>query len=43
MRPMSTRADEIQHSRVFSPSQTLLPDISYTSFTYPGDEEAWPL
>jgi Zn-dependent protease with chaperone function len=37
---MPTRADEIQRSRVFSESQRLFPDISYTSFTYPGDEEA---
>src|SRR5579872_3929248 len=37
---MSVRSDEIQNARVFSPSQVLLPEISYQSFTYPGDEEA---
>jgi len=37
---MSPRAEEIQNARVFSSSQVLLPEISYESFTYPGDEEA---
>ncbi len=37
---MSTRSEEIQHCRVFSPDHILLPDISYTSFVYPGDQEA---
>jgi Zn-dependent protease with chaperone function len=37
---MSSRAAEIQQSRVFSAGQVLLPEISYQSFTYPGDEEA---
>src|SRR6266852_293193 len=37
---MPARAIEIQTSRVFSPAQVLLPDISYKAFIYPGDEEA---
>ena len=37
---MAARASEIQSSRVFSPAQILLPDISYQAFIYPGDEEA---
>jgi Zn-dependent protease with chaperone function/RNA polymerase subunit RPABC4/transcription elongation factor Spt4 len=28
------------NARVYSPNQVLLPEISYQSFTYPGDEEA---
>lgn len=40
MRGMSARADEIQHCRVFSSDQILFPEISYTSFVYPGDQEA---
>ena len=38
--PMSSRAIEIQQSRVFSGDQVLFPEISYKAFTYPGDEEA---
>ena len=37
---MPSRSAEILQARVFSTSQILLPDISYTSFTYPGDEQA---
>jgi Zn-dependent protease with chaperone function len=37
---MSTRAAEIDGCRVFSSNQLSFPDISYTSFVYPGDEEA---
>ena len=29
-----------QDARVFSPDQILFPEISYQTFTYPGDEEA---
>jgi Zn-dependent protease with chaperone function len=29
-----------ENARVFNPDQVLLADISYKSFTYPGDEEA---
>ena len=39
MRRMS-RAAEIDNCRVFSPAQLMFPDISYSSFVYPGDEEA---
>jgi len=31
---------EIQRGRVFSADQVLLPHLSYSSFIYPGDEEA---
>jgi Zn-dependent protease with chaperone function len=37
---MQPRAAEIQQARVFSAGQVLFPHISYTSFTYPGDELA---
>ena len=40
MRAMLTRAAEIETCRVFSADQASFPDISYTSFVYPGDEEA---
>ncbi|MEO8025385.1 MAG: M48 family metallopeptidase [Bryobacteraceae bacterium] len=29
-----------QNARVYSPDQVLFPEISYQTFTYPGDEEA---
>jgi len=37
---MSVRAEELQNARIFSASHALMPEISYQSFTYPGDEEA---
>jgi Zn-dependent protease with chaperone function len=37
---MPTSPAEVLSGSVFSPSQVLFPDISYKSFTYPGDEEA---
>ena len=37
---MGTRAAEFERARVYSPEHVLLPDISYESFTYPGDQEA---
>ena len=37
---MSAPTTALAGARVFSPNQILLPQISYTSFTYPGDEEA---
>jgi Zn-dependent protease with chaperone function len=35
-----SRAAEFQNCRVFSANQVLFPQISYSSFVYPGDEEA---
>ena len=37
---MAARNTEIQSARVFDSKQVLLPDLSYNSFTYPGDQEA---
>jgi len=37
---MPGRSEEILQAQIFSSSQVLLPEISYQSFTYPGDEEA---
>ena len=37
---MPSRAHELQSCRVFSPDQILFPQISYTSFVYPGDQQA---
>jgi len=37
---MPGRSSELQAAQVFSSSQVLLPEISYQSFTYPGDDEA---
>ena len=37
---MGTRAAEFDQAHVFSKEHVLLPEISYESFTYPGDQEA---
>jgi Zn-dependent protease with chaperone function len=37
---MGSRAAEFESALVYSPEQVLLPEISYTSFSYPGDQEA---
>src|SRR5580765_1165129 len=35
-----SRAAELGNSKIFSAGQKILTDISYESFTYPGDQEA---
>jgi Zn-dependent protease with chaperone function len=37
---MPTRSPEFEAAHVYSADQILFPAISYSSFTYPGDEEA---
>jgi Zn-dependent protease with chaperone function len=37
---MSSRASQIDQARVFSAKQILFPSLSYSSFAYPGDQEA---
>jgi Zn-dependent protease with chaperone function/RNA polymerase subunit RPABC4/transcription elongation factor Spt4 len=36
----SSRGSRFSAAKVFSPEQQCFPEISYASFTYPGDEEA---